>query len=365
VALSRHLTSCGWAIEVVSLVPPTPGSADTRPCLEELATSGITVWSPGLTSRRAPVRGLGALLHHWRARRPDVLCTFMFHANVVGRVVGRVARVPVVVSSIRNERFGPRWRERLEAATERLGDVTVVNSTAVAASLVARGVVRADRWRVIPNAVDLVRFAPRDAAARDVARTRLGVRGDAFLWLVVGRLYPQKDHAALLRAVTLLRERHPSLRLAIAGDGPLRASLRQQARELSLTDEVHWLGVRTDVPDLLVASDAFVLPSRWEGSPNALLEALAAGVPVAATDVGGVRELVEDGRSGFVAPPGDAGALAAAMERVMTLRPDERRRLGQHGRQSVRQRHALTTVMEQWRDVLSNAWTVNRSSRPA
>ena len=148
VALSRHLKGRGWDPEVVSLLPPARHASDTRRFLAELEAAEIAVWSPGIVSRGAPVRGLAALWRHWRARPPEVLCTFMFHANVVGRVLGRLARVPVVVSSIRNERFGPRWRERLEAVTERLCDVTVVNSAAVAESLAARGVIRRDRCRV-------------------------------------------------------------------------------------------------------------------------------------------------------------------------------------------------------------------------
>jgi glycosyltransferase involved in cell wall biosynthesis len=360
VALARDLASRGWDVEVVSLLPAGPGSVHGGGFGEELAAGGIPVYSPALLGPRALPSALWALLRHWRGRRPDVVCTFMFHANVVGTVVGRLAGVPAVATSIRNERFGPRWRERLEALTQRLSDVTVVNSESVAASLLARGVIPPDRCRVIPNAVDLARFAPRDPATRDATRRRLGVPPHGFLWLTVGRLYPQKDHASLLAALRIVRGRFRGVRLAVAGDGPLAACLRQQVRQAALTDTVHWLGARTDVADLLAASDAFVLPSRWEGSPNAVLEALAAGVPVAATDVGGVRELVQDGASGYLAPPGDAAALAAAMERLMALRPEARERLGRHGRESVRQRHEVSTVMARWRDVLCTTWMAGR-----
>jgi glycosyltransferase involved in cell wall biosynthesis len=363
VALAQYLKSSGWDIEVVSLLPPTSHSPDTRQFLADLERRDIPVWSPGIASRRASVRGLWALLRHWRTRRPELLCTFMFHANVVGRVLGRLARVPVVVSSIRNERFGPRWRERLEAVTERLGDMTVVNSDAVGASLLARGVVRRGRYRTIPNGVDFVRFAPQPSLNRESTRTTLGIPHDAFLWLAVGRLYPHKDHTSLLRAVTLLRQRHPSVRLAIAGDGPLRESLRQQGQQMGLEDTIHWLGLRRDVPDLLEASDAFVLSSRWEGSPNVVLEALAAGVPVAATDVGGVRELVQHGRSGLLVQPGDVDALAATMEHLMEQSPEERRQMGRRGRQWVRQRHDTATVLEQWRHLLSDVSAMTRSLR--
>jgi glycosyltransferase involved in cell wall biosynthesis len=361
VALARHLKSCGWDPEVVSLLPPARHPADTRQFLAELRDAEIRVWSPGIARRRAALRGLWALARRWRVRRPDLLCTFMFHANVVGRILGRLARVPVVVSSIRNERFGPRWRERLEAVTERFCDVTVVNSGGVADSLATRGVLHPGRCRVIPNGVDLVRFAPRTRAARESTRRRLGVPRHAFLFLTVGRLYPHKDHTSLLRALSLVRRRHPEARLAVAGDGPLLPSLRTEAAALGLTQLVDWLGLRDDVPDLLAASDAFVLSSRWEGSPNVVLESLAAAVPVASSAVGGVHELVEDGRSGFLVPPGDVTALAAAMEQLLSLSPGARRRMGARGRESV-MRHDTRAVLEQWHQLLSEAWTTRAAS---
>lgn len=354
VALSRHLESCGWPIEVVSLLPAARFAEGGF--VAELERRGISVWSPGMTGHAPAVRGLWRLLQHLRARRAQLLCTFMFHANIVGAVLGRVAGVRVVVSSIRNERFGPRWREWIEAVTQRFCDITVVNSDRVAASLLARGIVSSDRCRVIPNAVDLARFAPHASGTRELTRERLGVPPDSFLWLAVGSLDPQKDHESLLRAAARLRPRRPGLRIAIAGDGRLWDSLRRLSHDMALEHTVSWLGLRHDVPDLLAASDAYVLSSRWEGSPNALLEALASALPVAATDVGGVRELVQDGRSGFLVPPGEVDALATAMERVMDLPRDERRRMGRRGRQSVQRRHDPGAVLEQWRHLLSEAW---------
>ena len=359
VALSEHLESRGWAIEVVSLLPVTLFTEERF--VAELQRRGIPVWSPAITKKASMVRGLWRLLRHLRARRPQVICTFMFHANILGAILGRLARVPVIVSSIRNERFGPWWRERLEAVTERLCDVTVVNSATVAASLLSRRIVSKDRCRIIPNGVDVARFSPGASPMKESTRRGLGVSPETFLWLTTGSLEPQKDHEDLLRAAARLRERHPCLRMAVVGDGPLRESLVRLSRDLSLGDVVSWLGLRHDVPALLVASDGFVLSSRWEGSPNALLEALACAVPVVATNVGGVRDLVQDGISGFLVAPGDVDALAAAMEHLMSLPFGERRRLGRRGRESVQRRHDSAAVAEQWRHLLFEAWHASRS----
>ena len=310
VSLARHLKSCGWDPEVVSLLPPTRHSAETRRSLAELREAEIAVWSPGIAHRGAALRGLWALARRWRARRPDLLCTFMFHANVVGRILGRLARVPVVVSSVRNERFGPRWRERLEAMTERLCDVTVVNSAAVAASLAARGVVQPVRCCVIPNGVDLARFAPQETAVRASMRRELGIPPDAFLWLAVGRLYPHKDHATLLRALRLVRARHPELRFEcfgrFAGAGALPEGLTAHGY---LDDDALLAFYRRCM--------VFVSPSYAEGWGLTAAEAMANGAAVIVAEDGGSRDFAFDGRTALVVPPRDPVSIAEAVSTLV------------------------------------------------
>jgi glycosyltransferase involved in cell wall biosynthesis len=352
VVLSRHLRACGWDTDVISLLPATRDSSSTQRFVTELEESGIPLWSAGFQKGPAVAPGLAALFRRLRHRRPQILCTFMFHANVCGKLVGRLAGVPVIVSSIRNERFGARWKDHAEARTQRLSDVTVVNSESVAASLHARGVLHRDRCRIIPNAIDFSPFVARAASVRAATRRELGLGDDVFTWLVVSRLDPHKDHASLLRAVARLRQHASPLRLLVAGDGALREQLRGLCRELSLDDTVSWLGFRDDVPSLIAASDASVLASRWEGSPNVVLEALAGGLPVVATDVGGNRDLLVEGASGFLLPPGDVSALTSAMQRVMSLSTEARTRMGTQGHQSVLRRHDAGTVMKQWRALL-------------
>src|SRR5207302_11103705 len=127
---------------------------------------------------------------------------------------------------------------------------------------------------------------------RRAARHELGVGDGQLLLGTVTRLAPQKDPVTLIRAAALVMSRHPETRLVIVGEGPMQAAVEQQLCDLGITDRVQLLGVRRDVSKLLAAMDVFVLPSRWEGAPRAIVEAMAAGVPVVATDVGGVGELV-------------------------------------------------------------------------
>jgi glycosyltransferase involved in cell wall biosynthesis len=349
VALAKHLRSCGWDTEVISLLPPTQ-------FVDHLADAGVQVWSAGLSKSLRDLPALLMLLRHLRHRRPQVLCTFMFHANVIGRILGRIAGVPVVISSIRNERFGSAWREWLEAATRRLADAIVVNSANVLESLARRNIVRREECCVIPNAVNLDRFNVADTAVRAKKRREFGIDKE-FLWLAVGRLEFQKDYASLLCALARLSEKYSTVRLMVAGDGPLREQLQTMAREWESHSIVTWLGLRDDVPDLMGAADGFVLASAWEGSPNAVLEALATETAVVATDVGGTRELVGEGQCGFLVPPGDADALAVAMEKLMTLSVDERRDMGRRGRERMRECHDAVSVLETWRRLFLDALT--------
>jgi glycosyltransferase involved in cell wall biosynthesis len=194
----------------------------------------------------------------------------------------------------------------------------------------------ADRLFVIPNGVDVARYGaagtPAGDAARERVRAALGLSSGARLLIVVAKLFAQKGHRVLLDALRDV-ERAADDAVLLVGEGPEREALERVAGELRLPG-VRFLGNRPDIPELLAASDLFVLPSLWEGLPMALLEAMAAGLPVVATDVAGSRQVVVDGESGILVPPGDAGALARAITRLAGDGA-ERARLGRGARSRV------------------------------
>ena len=163
------------------------------------------------------------------------------------------------------------------------------------------------------------------------ARAELGIPPDAPVVGTVGNLTPKKDHGTLLQAAAILRRTVPGVRVVIIGQGPLEAELRRRSRELGLEGTVELAGFRTDAFRLMAGFDVFALCSRYEGLPVSLLEAMAVGLPVVATRVGGNAEVVEDGAQGLLIPPGDPGRLARALDRLLA---DERlrRRLGDAGR---------------------------------
>jgi glycosyltransferase involved in cell wall biosynthesis len=198
--------------------------------------------------------------------------------------------------------------------------------------------------RVLPNGADLPDL---DAERPEARRLRDGF-GAALLkplWVCAARLEEQKGHAVLLDALADLRRRDHDFVCALAGDGSLRQPLERRAAELGLAERVHFLGRLDDVGPLLLAADAVVLPSLWEGLPLILLEALARARPVVASAAGGVPDVIEDGVTGRLVPPGDAGALADALESVHG-RPDAALKLGRGGQQRVLDGYTWERVIE-------------------
>ena len=340
VNLAIRLKERGWDVRVVSMLPP-------QAFTEELKEAGIPLATLNMRRGVADPRAVFRLVKILREWRPQILTSFMFHANLLGRLAGRLAGIPVNVSSIRNENFGGLWRDRIIRLTDWMGDVTTTNSKLAADNLIKRGVVPRERIRVIPNGLVLDKFTVK-YSNRPEFRQQLGVAEGDFLWLAVGRLEEQKDYPTLLQAFKALMQGGHKTQLRVAGQGPLLEDLRQQTVGLGIADYVVFLGLRRDIPLLLDAADGFVLSSAWEGLPNVVMEAMAATKPVVATSVGGVPELVQEGVNGYIVPPGDSEALAAAMVKMMTLPEAERRAMGRAGRAHIEANYSLERVVDQW-----------------
>lgn len=214
------------------------------------------------------------------------------------------------------KRVAHRWLYRIGARSVH-GVIAVSDETARAVH--AFGI--PDRQvTVVCNAVDLERYpAPIDRAAK---RAELGFGPHEHVMIMVGTFKRQKGHVHLVDAAAAVLPDHPELHLVLAGDGPLVDEVRSRVTAAGLTDRVHFLGTRRDVPDLLAASDSFVLPSLWEGLPLALVEAMAGRLPVIATNVSGTEQVMIGGKTGWIVPPGDASALADAMRELLA---DDRR----------------------------------------
>jgi glycosyltransferase involved in cell wall biosynthesis len=208
--------------------------------------------------------------------------------------------------------------------------------------------VPAERITVIPNGVDVTRFEQPG-----IDRAAIGLNGGPVVGSV-GCLAPRKDYSTLLDSMALLASRGVPFRLLLVGDGPEREMLEQRAGELGLAPFVTFLGERPDVHRLLPLMDVFVLSSREEGIPNALLEAMASARPSVATAVGGTPEVLDHGRTGWIVPPRQPAALAAALEDALT-RPDEARRRGEAARQAVIDGMSIETMVRRHQDFYARA----------
>jgi glycosyltransferase involved in cell wall biosynthesis len=304
--LALGLDRSRWQPRVYCLGP--------RGCFaDELEAGGVTVECFGGRGMLSAPIVLIRLTRALRRFRPAILQTFLFHANFLGRLAGRMARVPRIVSGIRVAERRCRWHVSLDYWTNWLVDHNVCVSQGVAdfASNVMR--LRRDKLSVIPNGVDYQRFAT--ASSADLRS--LGIPDGSRVIISVARLDEQKGIAFLLEAAETVCQDDPNAHFLIAGDGPDRARLTAIAEQRGVTNNVHFVGNRDDVSNMLAASDLFVLPSLWEGMPNALLEAMAAGLPVIATDVEGSRELIESGVNGLLVPAASPVPLAAAIRSIL------------------------------------------------
>ncbi len=350
--VARGLAQRGWSVQVISLMTPIA-------LHEELEMAGVEVVSlnvsPERRLRELPVAltGLARVLRH---HKPQVLCTFNYHADILGRLVGRFAKVPIITSSLRNESFGGAKRDCFIRLTNFLTPVITVNSEQAAKALVRRKVIPQNKLRVMPNAIEIA----EPSQDRLSIRRSLGIAEQDFLWLAVGRLEEQKDFANLLRAFQQLPE---SQHLAIAGEGKLKDDLQALSKSLTLEQRVQFLGRRDDVTNLMHAADAFVLSSRHEGLPNVVMEALAAKKPVVATDVGGVAELVKQGM-GYLVPARDPAELATKMTELVNLSSAERQAMGERGYVHVNTTYALEAVILKWEQLFLELMTARGLYEP-
>jgi glycosyltransferase involved in cell wall biosynthesis len=253
-----------------------------------------------------------------RKQRPVLLQTFLHHANIVGRVAGRLAGVRHIVSGIRVAEKRSRFRRWLDRVTDVCVERHVCVSHAVARFSIEQGRLPPHKVVVIPNGVDAELFQ----SAQPADLSELGIPPHSRTLLFVGRLDHQKGPFDLLRAFQQLAQRLDDLHVLMVGDGPLRGELERAVDQCGLRSRFHLVGRRNDIPRLMKAADCLVLPSHWEGMPNVVLEAMAAGLPVVATRVEGSTELLdaggENGKHGLLVPSGCPESLAPAIERALS-----------------------------------------------
>ena len=279
-----------------------------------------------------------------RRARVDVVHSHDIYGNMFVALPARLAGVRAVLLSRRWWHTFPQPKHRIaNRVAYKLAHRVLANSPSVARSLTSSDGVAPHRITIVPNFVDDAAFeAPRHE--RQPLLAELGIPRNARVIGVVARLDPIKEHETLLHATALLKTRWPTLHVVIVGEGENRRALELLCAALGLRDRVHFAGYRSNVPNLNHAFDVAVLCSRSEGFPNAIVEAMAAGRPVVASDVGGNADAVVHGETGLLAAAGDAAAFADALDTVLRD-PTLARRMGEAGRRRAHAEFNATAAL--------------------
>jgi len=304
--------------------------------------------------------GLGVAIEHFQLTQPIspgcarwLEATLRCHAitlahshefamAVYGAWAARRAGIPHVITMHGGRYYSQRLRRRLALRTAAtLSGQLVAVSQELAGHLSRDLWIRPSRVLTIPNGVSYI------PAQHSSLRDELQLAPPDRLILSVGNLYPVKGHQHLVEALALLSPRYPRLHVAIAGRGGLADALLARAAALSVSDRLHLLGLRSDIPELLADADVFVLPSLSEGLPMALLEAMFAGCPIVASDVGEVRAVLQGGEAGVLVPPGDGTGLARAIARLL-CNPAEARAFGERARQRARAEYDVRVMVTRY-----------------
>ena len=312
------------------------------------------------------IAGICRLRNFVRAKNPDIVITYLFHADFLGRLTLQNTTKALIIPFLRTTYNHPRYRVArfFEWLTKPLIKQYLANSKAVKDFYARHIGVTPEKITVISNGIDTDYF---DSLVPDPAlQASLGIRADDFVIICVANLHPNKGHKYLLEAFEQLHTPHPvipskaeesriqkrNIKLLIVGDGDERGNLRQQITNYQSKDNILFLGRRPDVPELLKISHLFALPTFFEGMSNALMEAMAAGLPVITTDIEENRELVKNHETGVLVPVKNSDAIADAIEKLLTNEA-LRSQIGQAAKKFMEEHFSLKKIANDWNKLLT------------
>jgi glycosyltransferase involved in cell wall biosynthesis len=280
-----------------------------------------------------------------QTQRPRLAQTFLFHANIVGRIAARREGVPRVLAGIRVAERKSRWHLHLDRLTRKMVDRYVCVSRSVADFSQKQAGLPPEKLHVIPNGINVELYGGEPADLRP-----FGIPAGKQVATFIGRLEPQKGLSWLLESAPLWLEAAPDSHLLIVGRGPQQQALSSACRPAGISGRVHFAGFQPNIPAILSASSLLVLPSRWEGMPNVVLEAMAGRLPVVATDVEGVLELLGPGADEQTIAFGDTKALATKIVALLT-NGSLCERLGSENRRRAAELFSLNRMIDAYQDL--------------
>ena len=317
---------------------------------KKIQNSGIRVLSLNAKFKYNPFIFF-KLISILKKEKPQILHSFLFHSILLGRIVGRICKVPIIISSIHSEYIGGFLRNRLLQITDSLDDVVTIVSQKASETMLKSKTASANKLLVIYNGIDLNKFIFQDKKTREEIRKELNLKKDDKVLISIGRLFKAKGYPYLIEAIKILKSKYPDIKLLIIGEGEEKNKLETQTRELNLEKNKYFLGRKENVSNCLNASDIFILASLWEGFGLAIVEAMACGLPVITTNVGGIPEIIQDKISGLLVDPKDSEILAQKIDYLLNLDADSRERLILKGRKIVEQKFSLEKMITKYEEL--------------
>ncbi len=314
----------------------------------ELEKRGIKVYCLHMGGRErffgwlSSIIALIRLFPYLRRKKPTIVHSFLFRANILTRIVGYLTGIPIVISSVRVMGGEKKYFHYVEMITSFMVDHYVAVSESVKRYIIDKSRISDEKISVIYNGVN---FKNQDDPHEQNVKIPFKVENEDRLLMTVGRLHVQKGHCYLIKAISKVQKEFPKVKLLVIGKGEEENNLKKLVKTLDLTDKIVFIGLSSDIEKILAIAELFLLPSLWEGLPNALLEAMAAGKPVLATEVGGIPELVVRGETGILIPPRDSDVLATAI--IDLLRNKLKAKdMGEAGRTRAEEHFSIQKMIE-------------------
>jgi len=326
---------------------------DMGPVGEKIRAAGIPIYTLKMQRGIPDPRAIWRLVGLLRKEKPGILQTWTYHADLLGLIAGKLARMPCIVWGIRHSNLDSQGNKKMTIMVAKwCARLSRYSSAIIACAEASRRVhvdlgYRPDKIRVIPNGFDLKIFKP-DRNARKKVLDELGLSRNTILIGLVARFDPLKDHANFLQAATILGRRFSNIHFILCGDGitPNNKNLSRLVKQSGIDDRIHLLGRREDIPKLTVALDIASSSSCGEAFPNVVGEAMSCGVPCVVTDIGDSALIVGD--SGIVVPPQNPWALAEAWHKMIEIEHKGRRQLGRLACKRIKEKFSLSEIVSKY-----------------
>lgn len=349
--LASRLDKEKYAVMVCTIIDDLGGQLLDRLRKKEIKTACLKL------NRKWKVWRVFKLIKIIKGFNPDILQSFLFFDNILGRIFGRFLGVSVIISGQRNvESYRSGLRNFFDKVTLPLADCVVSNTRAGKKILIRRERVAEEKVKVIYNGISISKEIEKNSKpeilnSKQILNSKSQIQKIGF----VGSLTKQKGLSYLMEAVAQLKDE--KIQLIIIGDGKEKEKLKNQAKRLGIDSLVFFAGRKENAWQYMKAFDLFILPSLWEGMPNVILEAMSQKVPVVASKVGGVPELIEDRETGFLVKPKNSKALADKIKYVLNLSQEERTAIGERAKKVVMERFSFEKMVGKYQELYETCLT--------